>query len=178
MDEAAIRAPVLRRPVGSVQDLYCSCQKRLVIQVAALTGDVAIAEDLVQEAFGRCVAKWDEVSSYEDPESWVRAVAFNLARSRWRRIARSARALARLQRNESMPGPNAENISLLTAVSRLPADERDVLVRHYLMDLPVALVAAQLGIPEGTVKSRLSRARSQLAAVLDEEEIPGVSHEE
>ena len=77
-----------------------------------------------------------------------------------------------------MPGPNAENISLLTAVSRLPADERDVLVRHYLMDLPVALVAAQLGIPEGTVKSRLSRARSQLAAVLDEEEIPGVSHEE
>jgi len=74
-----------------------------------------------------------------------------------------------------VPGPNAENISLLAAVSRLPSDEREVLIRHYLMDLPVAVVAAQLGIPEGTVKSRLSRARSQLAAVREEEEGPGVS---
>jgi len=91
MDKAATHVPVLRRSAGSIQDLYALCQKRLVIQVAALTGDVAVAEDLVQEAFGRCVARWGEVSSYEDPESWVRAVAFNLAHSRWRRIARSAR---------------------------------------------------------------------------------------
>jgi RNA polymerase sigma-70 factor (ECF subfamily) len=43
-----------------------------------------------------------------------------------------------------------------------------VVVLHYLADLPVADIAAQLGIPQGTVKSRLSRARDRLAGLLDD----------
>ena len=137
-----------------------------MIQMAAFTGDVAAAEDLVQEAFGRCVAKWAQVAGYDDPEAWVRSVAYNLARSRWRRLKRGARALTRLRRGEAQSGPDAENIGLMMAVSRLGEDEREVIVRHYLLDQPVAVVAAQLGIPEGTVKSRLARARAQLAEML------------
>jgi len=43
-----------------------------------------------------------------------------------------------------------------------------VVVLHYLADLPVADIAAQLGIPQGTVKSRLARARDRLAGLLDD----------
>jgi RNA polymerase sigma-70 factor, ECF subfamily len=154
----------------------------LVIEMAAFTGDAAAAEDLVQEAFGRCVAKWGLVAGYEDPEAWVRSVAYNLARSRWRRLKRGARALARLGRGEDRSGPDAGNIGLMIAVSKLADDERQVIVPHYLLDQPVALVAARLGIPEGTVKSRLARARARLAEMLgaaemlDTEETEGDRH--
>ena len=145
--------------------LYEMSQRRLVIQVAALTGDVGDAEDIVQEAFGRCATHWQRISFYDDPESWVRSVAFNLARSRWRRMARAARAAQRLRREEQT-GPDAGNIALMIAISRLPGVEREVLVRHHLLDLPVAEVASQLNIPVGTVKSRLARARTRLAGNL------------
>jgi RNA polymerase sigma-70 factor, ECF subfamily len=164
--ELAIRARAFSPAERRLEDLYASAQRRLVIQVAALTGDIPAAEDLVQDAFGRCAAKWEQVSGYDDPEAWVRAVAFNLARSRWRRLKSAARALARLGRLPVHPGPDVETVGLMIAVKRLPEDEREALVRHYLLDLPVAVVAEQLGVPEGTVKSRLARARARLATTL------------
>jgi RNA polymerase sigma-70 factor, ECF subfamily len=149
-------------PHSGLEDLYSRSQRRLVIQVAALTGDVEDAEDIVQEAFGRCATHWQKVSGYDDPEAWVRSVAFNLARSRWRRLTRATGVVRRLRREDDS-GPDAGNIALMIAISRLPADEREVVVRHHLLDLPVAEVAARLGLPEGTVKSRLARARGRLA---------------
>jgi RNA polymerase sigma-70 factor, ECF subfamily len=148
-----------------LEDLYSRSQRRLLIQIAALVGDVGDAEDIVQEAFGRCATHWQKVSGYDDPEAWVRSVAFNLARSRWRRLSRGARAIGRLRR-EDRSDPDHGNVALMIAISRLPADEREVLVRHHLLDLPVTAVAFQLGLPEGTVKSRLARARSRLAESL------------
>jgi RNA polymerase sigma-70 factor (ECF subfamily) len=165
-DEVATFAPTLRPDIGRLEDLYASSQRRLVIEMAALTGDIAAAEDLVQEAFGRCLAKWALVAGYDDPEAWVRSVAYNLARSRWRRLKRGAKALSRLRRTEERSGPDTDNIGLMIAVSRLSDDERQVIVRHHLLDQPVAVVATQLGIPEGTVKSRLARGRAQLAEML------------
>jgi RNA polymerase sigma-70 factor, ECF subfamily len=154
---------------GGLEDLYATSQRRLVIQVAALTGDVQDAEDIVQDAFGRCATHWQRVSLYNDPEAWVRSVAFNLARSRWRRLTRAARVLRRL-RHEDYQGPDAGNVAIMIAISRLPEDEREVLVRHHLLDLPITEVAAQLSLPEGTVKSRLARARNRLAESLDPHE--------
>jgi RNA polymerase sigma-70 factor, ECF subfamily len=148
---------------GELEELYARSQRRLVIQVAALLGDVAEAEDVVQESFGRCAAHWERISCYDDPEAWVRAVAFNLARSRWRRVTRATRLLRRMRRDDH-PGPDAGSVSLMIAISRLPSDEREVLVLHHLLDLPVAEVASDLALPVGTVKSRLARARSRLAA--------------
>jgi RNA polymerase sigma-70 factor (ECF subfamily) len=167
MNKPATRTAELTPCPGRLEDLYASSQRRLVIQVAALTGDVAAAEDIVQEAFGRCVEKWAQVSGYEDPEAWVRNVAFNLARSRWRRLKRGATALAKLHRSALESGPAADDNGLLAAVSKLPDDEREVIVRHHLLDLPVSAVALQLGLPEGTVKSRLARGRAHLAQMLE-----------
>ncbi len=166
-DEVATFAPLVHRPdTTRLEELYASAQRRLVIQIAALTGDVAEAEDLVQEAFGRCLARWAQVAGYDDPEAWVRSVAYNLARSRWRRLKRGAKALARIRRDDAQPEPDIENVGLLIAVSKLAEDERVAIVHHYLLDQPISVVALQLRIPEGTVKSRLARGRAELAEML------------
>ena len=76
----------------------------------------------------------------------------------------------------AVPGPQApvevgpEHVAIVTALAQLDPNQRRVMVLHHLADLGTAQIADELGIPEGTVKSRLSRARAQLAELLDEEE--------
>ena len=176
-DEVASFAPALQPDIGRLEYLYASSQRRLVIEMAAYTGDIAAAEDLVQEAFGRCIAKWAVVAGYDNPEAWVRLVAYNtcaLALAPFEKRGESARGLGR---GEVQSGPEAGNTELMIAVSRLGDDERQVIVRHYLLDQPVAVVAAQLGIPEGTVKSRLARGRARLAEMLTADGIEGDRNE-
>jgi RNA polymerase sigma-70 factor (ECF subfamily) len=62
-------------------------------------------------------------------------------------------------------GP-AEVPGLMEALRALPVAQRKVVVLHHLLDLPVEQVAAELGVPVGTVKSRLARARGALASRL------------
>ena len=59
---------------------------------------------------------------------------------------------------------------MLDALRELPAKEREAVVLHHLVGLPVAAVAAELGAPDGTVKSWLSRGRAHLAELLKEED--------
>lgn len=68
------------------------------------------------------------------------------------------------------PGASDEALALVEALRTLPIRQRQVLVLHYLVDLPVDQVAHTLRMPEGTVKSLLSRGRQLLAAKLGEAE--------
>ncbi|HEY0698035.1 MAG TPA: sigma-70 family RNA polymerase sigma factor, partial [Micromonospora sp.] len=64
-----------------------------------------------------------------------------------------------------------EHLALLAALRDLPEGQRHALALHYLVDLPVDEVAATLGVSAGTVKSRLSRGRRALAALLADSDI-------
>jgi RNA polymerase sigma-70 factor (ECF subfamily) len=57
-------------------------------------------------------------------------------------------------------------VDVSRALATLPLSQREVVVLHHLLDLPVEQVAAELGVPIGTVKSRLARARSALTPLL------------
>ena len=59
---------------------------------------------------------------------------------------------------------------MIEALRRLPEAQREAVALHHLADLPVAEIAELLGVPEGTVKSRLMRGREALAALLSEED--------
>jgi RNA polymerase sigma-70 factor (ECF subfamily) len=61
-------------------------------------------------------------------------------------------------------------VALVTALRVLDRHHREVVVLHYLADLGIADIATELGIAEGTVKSRLSRARARLGELLDDKE--------
>ncbi|HEX7354550.1 MAG TPA: SigE family RNA polymerase sigma factor [Mycobacteriales bacterium] len=152
-----------------LRDLYEASYRRLVAQVGALTRDVPEAEDVVQDAFSRAVGRWNKISRYDDPERWVRTVAMNLARSRWRRARRGSQ-LTRTAAVTDLPPrqPSPDRVAVVAAMRKLPAAQRDAIALHHLADLPVDEVARQLGVPAGTVKARLSRGRAALAVALDD----------
>lgn len=160
----------------SVRQAYEAHYRRLVTQVFGLVGDLAEAEDAVHEAFARVLASPRSFLAADDAELWLRVMALNIARTRYRRrwlfdrLVRSGRvAVAPV----AVPGVSGDHVALIAALRRLPPPTREVVVLHHLADLSVAEVAATLGVPAGTVKARLSRGRTALARLLsDDEPVP------
>ncbi len=158
-------------------DFYAASFSRLVHQVHALIGDRDEAQDCVQEAFVRAWSHRRRLDRAQAPEAWVRTTAHRLAVSRWRRTLRSRRAPDRaLQTPGQAPAPSEDQVAVIAALGRLPEAQRQALVLHHLCDLPVQAVAAETGVAEGTVKARLSRGRTALAALLDDSTAEGASH--
>jgi RNA polymerase sigma-70 factor (sigma-E family) len=148
--------------------LYHASYRRLVTQLYAFTTDLTEAQDVVQEAFARALARPRGLTDIESPEAWLRTVAINVVRRRWRRRQVLDSILLRdrpiQQMVASPPGPERED--LRAALATLSKPYREVIVLHYLADLAVEEVAEILGVPVGTVKSRLSRGRTALAGRL------------
>lgn len=155
---------------GSLDDLYAASYRRLVAQLHAVTGNRQEAEDVVQEAFMKAMGRWDDVVTYDSPEAWLRTVALNLARSRFRRTVRGAAALVRHGVPHEEPELSPDHVALMTAMKQLPLAQREALVLHHFAGLSVDEVAASVGAPSGTVKARLSRGRAALAGRLGVEE--------
>ena len=145
---------------------YASSYRRLLGQLFAVTGDLAEAENLLQEAYARAFARWSRVGDYDLPEAWVRRVAINLAAMADRSLRRRARALLRLGPPPVVPELSPEAIDLHDALRALPLGQRQVIVLHHLVGLPVEEIARELRLATGTVKSRLARGRAAMAGTL------------
>jgi RNA polymerase sigma-70 factor (ECF subfamily) len=153
----------------SFEEFYAAVFQRLVGQLFLITGSLPEAEDVVQEALTRAAGRWTRLRTYDVPETWVRRVAMNLATDGFRRARRRLLLAARLI-PDPHPAPTLDGVAVADALRCLPVTQRQVVVLHYLLDLPVDQVAAELGVPTGTVKSRLARARAALMSRLDPEE--------
>lgn len=154
----------------ALDELYDASYRRLVVQLYAICGDLGAAEDAVQEAFVTAIRRQREFAKVVNPEAWIRVAALNVLRGGWRHAA----VVRKYQ--PKVPGPQLplevgpEHVAVVTALAQVERELREVAVMHYLADLGTGEIAASLGIPEGTVKSRLSRARARLADLLDERE--------
>ncbi|HEY2642050.1 MAG TPA: SigE family RNA polymerase sigma factor [Streptosporangiaceae bacterium] len=146
-------------------EFYNATARRIVRHAYALTGNISDAQEIAQEAFARAWQRWESVRSCDAPEAWVRRVATNLATSRFRR-ARTARAAAWQLVAREVPEISPDTVDLVTALRTLPERQRIVLVLHYLADLPVGQIAAELSCPVGSVKAWLWRGRAALAVAL------------
>ncbi|WP_436788540.1 SigE family RNA polymerase sigma factor [Yinghuangia sp. YIM S10712] len=150
---------------------YTASVGRLIGQLYAMTGDLAEAQDVVQEAFIRAWEHWAELDLNGAPEAWVRTVAWRLAVSRWRRM-RTALAFVRRQGPPAtVPPPDPHHVLLVQALRQIPEAQRRVVVLHHLCDLTVDEVATETDCPVGTVKSQLSRGRAALARLLADTEL-------
>ena len=154
---------------ADVAALYAATGRRLVGLLVSAGASPALAEDLLQEAYARLVPRWQSVQHYDNPEAWVRTVALRLYLSHERRSRLFHRRAPILQTPAAGEGPSPDRVAVEAALAQLPAHQRVVVVLHYLVDLSVDEIAITLKIPAGTVKSRLSRARAHLAAVLGED---------
>ena len=153
--------------------LFDVAYRRLVLQLVGVCGDLTEAEEVVQEAFVRAVAQGRRFAHVENPEAWLRTVAVNQARTRHRR-RRLGEVLhltrGREVRLEVSPSVASDtHVVLVAALQQLPANQREAIALHHLADLPVVEVARILGVPVGTIKARLSRGRTALAALIGDD---------
>lgn len=148
---------------------YDASFARLVRHTYAVCGNLAEAQDCVQEAFVRAWDRRHHLDEARSPEAWVRTVAHRLAVSRWRKARRAFRHPDRALEMREPSEPSADKVALRRALTEISADQRRVLVLHYIVDLSVAEIADEVGAPIGTVKARLSRGRKALAALLEDE---------
>jgi RNA polymerase sigma-70 factor, ECF subfamily len=155
-------------------DTFFARERDPVLGLAfALTGDRALAEDLVQEAFLEAYRRWDRIGGYDQPGAWVRRVVANMSVSTFRRRRGELRMLARLgaRRERVVPELSPATLAFWQAVRSLPKRQAQVAALFYLEDRPIADIAPILEMAEGTVKKHLHDARKSLVRTLDLDEV-------
>lgn len=171
--EASVRS-------GAVFAALFDRHARTVHRYLARRAGVAAAEDLLAQTF---LVAFEGRHRYEtarpDALPWLYGIATNVLRRARRDEVRLYRALARTGVEEDVPGPadrvaervdaRATTAALAGVLAALPAAERDVLLLVAWGGLGQDEVARALGLPLGTVKSRLHRARTRLRAAVPEE---------
>lgn len=150
------------------EDLEAFCHAEYAPLVGLLglyCGDGHVAEELTQEALARACRDWRRVRTMTRPDAWLRRVAINLARSRFRRLLAERRANERsFGRSETAHhDPDAAaRVAVRDAIAALPHRQKAVLILLYFGDMTMAQVAEVLDCPEGTVKSLSHRAIDRL----------------
>ena len=170
-DEFAVDR-VLAGDIAAFEQLVRRWQRPLVNLAYRFFRDRGRAEDMAQEAFVRAyrgLKSWRRDSAFS---TWLFALATNLYRSELRRLG--GQALVSLDelhdaietRAAAPLSDHMETLSRERAVRRavltLPPKYREALILFYFHELDVAAAAASLGVPDGTLKARLSRARTML----------------
>ena len=137
---------------------------RLVRSAVLLGCSPAEAEDLAQDVLTRALRNWDKVLATDNPDAYVHRILVNAFTASRRRRWTGERPTA------SLPEPAADSVyesvdtadAVLRALHGLPRDQRVVVVLRYYVHLSEVQMAETLGVPVGTVKSRLSRALTTL----------------
>jgi RNA polymerase sigma-70 factor (ECF subfamily) len=155
---------------GDFDAFYEARYRRIVGQLYALTGNMAEAEDAVQEAFARAWQRWRALSVNGEPEAWIRTVAYRLAVSSWRRSVNRLSAHRRAHEDVHAPGVTPDHLALVMALRKISPEQRLVIVLHHFAGLSVEEIAAQTGARPSAVKARLARGRRALAPNLSEAE--------
>ena len=156
--------------LAAFENLVASRLARAFRTASAILGNEADAQDVVQEVF---IAAWRRLPTLRDQskfDSWLHAMLMNRCRDTLRRRQRSREI--NLGRTPDNPGENTTDVVgdaelVNAAFETLSTDHRFLLVMHHLHKVPVADLARQLGIPEGTAKWRLHAARSALERALE-----------
>jgi RNA polymerase sigma factor (sigma-70 family) len=134
------------------------------------------AEDATQEAIARASSSWETLRDTSRFDAWFDRILVNVCRNRMRHI-RTVRVVA-LDAARDAPaadshGATMARLALEPALARLTPDQRIIVVLRFWRDLQVEEIAERLGVPAGTVKSRLHYAVKSLRAAIESSEEAG-----
>ena len=176
MDESTLIGRAANGDAAAWEPLVLAHQEAVFRLAYLLLGDPDDAEDVAQESFLRA---WNHLKRFDATRPlrpWLLSIASNLASNRRRSIGRYVSALTRAFRDEPAP-PGIEEKSLQRmeannlwkAVQNLNVTDQQVVYLRYFLDLSVAETSEALGVAEGTVKSRLSRALERLRNIIQQD---------
>jgi RNA polymerase sigma-70 factor (sigma-E family) len=176
VDAAASQAKAADAADGgeAVRDLFRDHHLELVRLAAMMLGDVAAAEDVVQDAFERLHRHWRRVREPSSGLAYVRSCVLNGCRTVHRRAAVARRYAPRLagRADASTPDPVSvvdDEAEVVAALQLLTRRQREAIVLRYYADLDVAEIAETLRISPGAVRATIGRAIVVLGRVLGEE---------
>ncbi len=172
-EDPAVLARVADGDAAALADLYERYSGPLFAFLFRLAGDRGTAEEILQDTL---LAVWRSAATFRKRSSvstWLFGVARRQAHNRLRGAPPPQPADPADGANEgAAPGPGPEELAVggdrvQQALARLPLGQREVVVLAYLNDLGHQEIAEILGIPAGTVKSRLHHARATLRGYVD-----------
>ena len=171
VDEDRLLQAVARGDVGALRALYRSFERPLYALGIRWVNDPKLAEELVQEVTLRV---WRRAGRYDPergaPSSWIFGIARNVAADLARARARAPLPVA--EPPEEVAPWDEERAwtawEVARAVARLPEDQRRVVELTYANQMTQSEIAVELGIPLGTVKTRLYTALRKLRALFVE----------
>ncbi|WP_342430862.1 sigma-70 family RNA polymerase sigma factor [Neobacillus sp. FSL H8-0543] len=165
-------------PSQAIEEMM-DCYGSLVLRTAYFyLNDRHLAEDISQEAFIRAFRGWSKFRGESSVKTWLVKITINLCHDYFRKkasteipsdvISEDDRQVSNLE-DEVMKRMNSTQI--LKHVLTLPLHYREVLFLFYYLDFTTIEIASAAGIPEGTVRGRLHRARKLLGEQLEKEGI-------
>jgi RNA polymerase sigma-70 factor (ECF subfamily) len=137
-----------------------------------MTGSLTEAHELAQETLARAWSRWDRVQHYDHQDAWARKVLRNLVIADWRRSRR--RELPLSATITAAPGSEdaiVAHLDVTAALRSIPLRQRHAIVLHDFVGLTIAVIAKEMGVPQGTVKAWLSRGRAAVAERLRSNEV-------
>jgi RNA polymerase sigma-70 factor (sigma-E family) len=151
--------------LGGFAEFVVARERALLRTAWLLTGDWALAEDLVQTALVKSWPRWERIRRRDDPEVYVRRVMVNTwstwLRRRWRG-EQPAPAMPDWAASADVAAEVTARMAVRAALTSLTGRQRAVVVLRVFDDMSEAQVADVLGCSAGTVKSTLSRALAKL----------------
>jgi RNA polymerase sigma-70 factor (ECF subfamily) len=157
---------------AAFQLLYTRWAGRLLAYVGAMGAQGPAGEDLVQEIF---LTLWQKAGQYRrelgSPEAWIFTLTRHKVVDIWRRqhpveVVDGADLEGWMAGGVDAHGPVEDGLSVTQALARLPQDHRRALLLAYYGDLSYEATAQRLGLPVGTLKSRIRSALAQLRGML------------
>lgn len=146
------------QPTADFDGFFAERYEHAVRGAYLLTYSSPVAEDIVQDAFGQVLRRWDDI---RNPEAYL-----------WRAITNGARSWGRKERRvvpiDRRPDPtnDADALAVREALGALPRAQREVLVMRHYLAMKEREIAEALGCPIGTVKSHAHRGLAAMKEAL------------
>jgi RNA polymerase sigma-70 factor (ECF subfamily) len=186
--EAQFVARLVARDEGAFNELVITYERRVFALVFRMLGRRDEAEDLAQEVFVQVFKAIDQFRGDSKLSTWIYRIAVNLCKNRSKYLSRrhageqdDVDAMAERASFNSAKGVSVADVSrpdelvegmqleviVKRAIAVLEPEFREVLVLRDVEDLSYEEIASVTGLPDGTVKSRIHRARAQLKALVE-----------